>query len=161
MLIPVACEYFCRSWVWDHCSQQPDKESAKERASADLRRCDEALKRDPGRVSAWHDQGVSLAELERYDEAVESFDRALAIDSEYAEAWICRGDVLYSQQRYEDALAACLRACALEPENVCFMNGAGKTLTALHRYEESSTVPLRLLRTVCICGTIRGKLWPG
>ncbi len=59
----------------------------------------------------------ALLDLQRPDEALESFDRALKINPDYALALHGRGNTLRQLQRYEDALESYGRALEIKPDD--------------------------------------------
>ena len=59
---------------------------------------------DPTDVNAWNIRGADLANLQKYDEAIESYDKALELDPKYARVWNNRGLTLASQQKYDKAI---------------------------------------------------------
>jgi hypothetical protein len=44
---------------------------------------------------AWTNRGITLGELERYAEAVESYDKAIVLKPERFKDWGCRGEMRY------------------------------------------------------------------
>jgi len=55
-----------------------------------------------------------LNNLERYQEALESYDEALAIDQYYKDAWNNKGVALNNLERYQKALESYDEALAID-----------------------------------------------
>jgi Tfp pilus assembly protein PilF len=71
----------------------------------------------PDWSEAHSNYGVVLNELERYDEALESFERSLTINANGVAALYNRGNALLGLNRVQEALASYERAIALQPEH--------------------------------------------
>jgi tetratricopeptide (TPR) repeat protein len=82
-------------------------------------------------------QGNTLYELGRYEEAIEYYDRALAIDPSNIKALNDKGLSLYYSGRYEEAIEYSDRALAIDPNNVIALITKGLCLHKLERYEEA------------------------
>jgi tetratricopeptide (TPR) repeat protein len=54
----------------------------------------------------WFNKGVTLAGVERFDEALEAYDQALEIDPDYAEAWFDKGVALDGLGQHDEAKRA-------------------------------------------------------
>jgi tetratricopeptide (TPR) repeat protein len=100
--------------------------------------------RQPGDAEAWHNRGVILSELRRFEEAVDSFDKALAIRSS-AEAWTNRGAALLKLMRPEDALRSFDKALAIKPTFAGALYNRGNALMDLERYPDAVTAFDKLL----------------
>ncbi|MDE1872792.1 MAG: tetratricopeptide repeat protein, partial [Thaumarchaeota archaeon] len=50
----------------------------------------------------WNLNGVCLYNLERYDEALESFDKATSFDPNFANAWYNKGSLLLKMGRKKE-----------------------------------------------------------
>jgi len=70
----------------------------------------------PDLAEVLSNRGITLHELNRYDEALASYDRALVLQPDYATALNNRGINLYDLKRYDEALASYQRALALRPD---------------------------------------------
>ena len=73
-----------------------------------------ALKTDDAK--AWHNKGVTLAELGRYEEALTAYEEAIRIEPSYAKAWYNKSISLRSSGKYEEALKAKNEAIRLDPK---------------------------------------------
>ncbi|TRU61261.1 MAG: tetratricopeptide repeat protein [Microcystis aeruginosa Ma_QC_Ch_20071001_M135] len=98
---------------------------------------DQALEIKPDLHQAWHNRGIALDDLGRYEEAIASFDRALEIKPDDHQAWNGRGIALGNLGRYEQAIASCDRALEIKPDDHKAWNGRGIALDNLGRYEEA------------------------
>jgi tetratricopeptide (TPR) repeat protein len=85
----------------------------------------------------WVDQGLSLAALERFEEALASFDRAIALESRHAPAWSHKGNVLHRLGRSEEALVCYTEALGRNPQYGPAWREKGVCLTRLGRPEEA------------------------
>jgi tetratricopeptide (TPR) repeat protein len=61
-------------------------------------------------------RGVTLNELNRYEEALASYDKAISLKPDYHEAWMNRGVSFSKLNRYEEALVAYDKAISIEPD---------------------------------------------
>ena len=82
-------------------------------------------------------QGSTLVELRRYDEAQALFDKLLQLEPNYSQAWVKRGEVLLELQKYDEALKAFDEAVKLKSDYAPAWYGRGKVLEKLQRYEEA------------------------
>ncbi|MEG4984459.1 tetratricopeptide repeat protein [Microcoleus sp. BR0-C5] len=90
-----------------------------------------------GKARDWLEKGQCLQNLERYDEALESFERAIELDPNDLSALVLRGYVLYNLKRYDDALASFDRAIELEANYQSIWALRSYVLDNLKRYEEA------------------------
>ncbi|MEG4916696.1 tetratricopeptide repeat protein [Microcoleus sp. B7-D4] len=90
-----------------------------------------------GKARDWLEKGRCLDNLERYDEALESFDRAIELDPNDLSALVLRGYVLHKLKRYDEALASFDRAIELDANNHLAWAKRGYVLHKLKRYEEA------------------------
>ena len=98
---------------------------------------DQALRIEPGLVTALYNRGVTLCAMKRNEEALASYDCVLAIDPGDTAAWLNRGTLLADLGRPEDALAAVDRVLALDPHYAQAWNNRGIALQAQGRFEEA------------------------
>ncbi len=79
---------------------------------------DLALQADPGHAPARINRSLTLASLDRYDEALADLDAvAVAVDpATEPEVWANRGWILQEMARHEEALPRFARAIALRPD---------------------------------------------
>lgn len=70
---------------------------------------------DPKGASYWFNEGITLVEQGKYDDAIIAFDRAIEIDPQLAEAWSNKGNALVEQGMYDDAIIAFDKAIEINP----------------------------------------------
>lgn len=85
----------------------------------------------------WLNEGITLLNLKRYEEALAAFEQAIHLDPNLAVAYNRKGAALRGLNRYEEALVACERAIRLDPNYVQAYNAMGLTLHNLNRYEDA------------------------
>ncbi len=85
----------------------------------------------------WVDKGLSLAALERFEEAASSFDRAIALESRHAAAWSHKGNLLQRLGRSEEALVCYTEALGRNPRYAPAWRDKGVCLSHLGRPEEA------------------------
>ena len=96
-----------------------------------------ALKLNPGSPQALSNLGMTLAALNRDNEALATLDQALALAPDNYEALNNRGNVLLKLNRPAEALAAFERSAALEPRFLGARINRGNTLAQLGRFVEA------------------------
>ncbi|MEQ8961479.1 MAG: tetratricopeptide repeat protein [Coleofasciculus sp. C2-GNP5-27] len=65
----------------------------------------------------WFNQGVTLSELGRYEEALAHYDQAISLQPDFYQAWCNRGGVLNELGRNEEALINLDQAISLLPDS--------------------------------------------
>jgi serine/threonine protein kinase len=85
----------------------------------------------------WSNKGVSLSQLERYEEALACYERALDQKADLKEVWNNKGVALRALQRYPEALSSFEHALALDPSFALAGNNKGRTLECLGRRIEA------------------------
>jgi|JFJP01.1.fsa_nt_gi Tfp pilus assembly protein PilF len=91
-----------------------------------------------GQARDWLEKANCLHNLERYDEALESFDRAIELDPKDKLALVRRGDLLNNNlQRYEEALVSFDRAIEVDANYRPAWALRGNVLDNLKRYDEA------------------------
>ena len=85
----------------------------------------------------WFNEGNTLHELQKYEEAIASFDKAIAIKPDYYEAWHNRGVALSELQRYEEAIASYDKAIVIKPDYHETWDGRGFALGQSKKYMEA------------------------
>jgi predicted TPR repeat methyltransferase len=102
-----------------------------------LASCDKALQIDPRLLPALISRGNALHDLERNEEALESYDLALKINPNLPDNWVNRGTALHSLERYAEALTCFDKALAVNPNHARAWTNRGATLVKLSRREEA------------------------
>ncbi|MEG3909007.1 tetratricopeptide repeat protein, partial [Microcoleus sp. w2-18aC4] len=90
-----------------------------------------------GQAQDWLEKANCLHNLERYDEALESFDRAIDLEPKDWQAWMMQGGVFYKLERYEEALASFNKTIEIEPNSASLWYARSHVLKYLKRYEEA------------------------
>ncbi|MDD4454080.1 MAG: tetratricopeptide repeat protein [Candidatus Methanomethylophilaceae archaeon] len=121
---------------YDH-ALKIDPKYASHRVIGDLRLQHRALEIDPKYAYAWHNKGVALDDLGRYDEAISCYDRALEVDPKYAYAWNGKGNALKHLGRYDEAISCYDRALEVDPKYAYAWYNKGNALDDLGRYDEA------------------------
>ena len=71
---------------------------------------------NPGNSFAWHDKGVALRRLERYQEALEVLDKEIELDPGNSSAWQGKAEASYHLNLPTDALEAIDKALSHEKD---------------------------------------------
>ncbi len=87
-------------------------------------------------LQAWHNRGVILTRLARFQDAAASFEQALAITPN-AGSWDGHGSALHLQGRPEEALRSFDNALTLAPRFVPALCHRGSALADLKRYGDA------------------------
>ena len=87
-------------------------------------------------AEVWHNRGVILVELGRYEEALAAYDKATQINPQFAEAWNNKGGILDNLGMYEEALTAYDKATQINSQFAIAWNNKRVILFKLGRYED-------------------------
>ncbi|MEA5569658.1 tetratricopeptide repeat protein [Calothrix sp. UHCC 0171] len=87
--------------------------------------------------AALYKQANTLYDLQRYEDALNTYEQALEIRDDYADAWNGKGKALYELKKYQDALVAYDKSIQLQPGLFLAWRGRGFTLAKLERYQEA------------------------
>ena len=90
-----------------------------------------------GDAIAFNSLGNVCRNLNRFQEAIESYDKAVALSSDIAEIHYNRGLTLVDLMRYEEAVASFDRALALNPGFASALNDRGNAFCWLGRLDEA------------------------
>jgi tetratricopeptide (TPR) repeat protein len=127
-------------------------------AEAGLRR---ALRHDPRNRIAWHDLGMTLAQLERLDDAIGAFQAALTIGPDLA-TWMSLAYVLQAASRFSEAEVVLRQALDVDPDNALVIAELTGVLLRLERNDEAYTLASeaveRLPEHPAVVGTFVGAL---
>ncbi|MCX6680654.1 MAG: tetratricopeptide repeat protein [Methanothrix sp.] len=91
----------------------------------------------------WLENGNSLYEQGRYDEAVVSYDRSLLLNPQLDAAWFNKGNALYMQGNYDKALFVFDRAIEINPQDANAWICRGLTLKKLDRTLDANAAFIR------------------
>ena len=97
-------------------------------------------------TTIWHNKGIDLSDLGRYQEAIACFDKAIEINPRCTESWIGKGSILYKLGKYKEALICYDEAIKIEPENCNVLFNKGMALGKLHRYIDKFRCLLRVVK---------------
>jgi len=87
----------------------------------------------------WLEEGATLEDLQRYEEALVAYEQAIHLDPNEALAYFYKGETLNELRRYEEALTAYEQAIHLNPSEASSHKNKGIVLYNLQRYEEALT----------------------
>ena len=85
----------------------------------------------------WFDEGITLVQSGKYEEAIASYDQAIEIKPDCQDTWCNRGIALNDLGRYEEAIASYDRAIEIQPDSHQAWYNQGITLCYLGRYAEA------------------------
>ena len=92
----------------------------------------------------YYNEGVTLYNQKRYDEAIAKFDNALEIDPNYEKAkkllchsWCGKGDNLSEKGEYSEAITCYDKAIGIDPNDARAWNNKGVELSKLERSIEA------------------------
>jgi tetratricopeptide (TPR) repeat protein len=88
-------------------------------------------------ATALSQQGSTLFELQRYQDALAAYQQAVSISPDFAPGWSGQGKALNQLKKYEEALAAYDEAIQIQPDYVEAWSGRGFVLRNLQRYREA------------------------
>jgi tetratricopeptide (TPR) repeat protein len=78
---------------------------------------DLALDANPRHHGAWFQRGLTLGELQRFSESIESYRNAVEYKPDYVDAFINLGILFANQQRIREALYAFESVLEIDPQN--------------------------------------------
>ena len=113
--------------------------------------------RNSAKAADLYNQGQTLYESKRYQEALESYDRAVEILPNYEEAWLAQGDALQNLQRYREALNAYEQAIKIKPDYWSAWMGRAQVLEALGEYQQA----IAAFRAAIDIQSDRWQAWQG
>jgi tetratricopeptide (TPR) repeat protein len=91
----------------------------------------------PKHLAGNNERASTLAELQRYEEALSYVERALKINPEYAEAFLNKGNILAKLQKYDDAILAYKRTLSFRTRLFDAYLGCGNVFRELRRFDEA------------------------
>ncbi|MFL5592891.1 MAG: toll/interleukin-1 receptor domain-containing protein [Ktedonobacteraceae bacterium] len=119
----------------DQLSQQVPKTSPSQKQEQTK---DKELSSTPPKTrEQWEEEGNTLYDLKRYEEALSAHDQAIRLDPNYARAYYDKGFDLRDLKRYEEALSAFDQAIRLDPNDADAYYGKGITLERLGKKQEA------------------------
>ncbi len=94
---------------------------------------EEAILMNPSYKAAFLGKGITLMQMERFDESRIAFDKALELDENFAEAYANRGILNDRTGKYEDALRDYKKALQIKPS---LAEGPGWLWRFLHNVQK-------------------------
>jgi tetratricopeptide (TPR) repeat protein/predicted Ser/Thr protein kinase len=88
-------------------------------------------------ANGFYQQGQTLVELKRYEEALKAYQKAIEIKPDYIEAWTEKAKTLSQLKRDREALATYEQAIQVNPEYLAAWIGRGTVLDNLQRDKEA------------------------
>lgn len=85
----------------------------------------------------WYDEGATLYNLMRYEEALITLDQAIRLDPNFALAYSGKGATLDGLKRYEEAIAAYDQAIRVDPNFALAYYNKGSALYQLGKRREA------------------------
>ena len=92
---------------------------------------------EPQDSSDWYYRGVTLARMQRFEEALKAYERAVEADDCNGAAWHYLGITLARLGSHSDALAAYARALELDGRNAAIWINYAMSLTQLGRHAQA------------------------
>lgn len=109
-----------------------------------LEKSEEYVKSDPTNALAWNAKGYALNELEKHDEAIESYDQAIKLDSKCFLAMYNKANLLLRMDRddeaitlFGDALKVTDEIISNSPNDYVVWRTKGLILSDLDRYDNA------------------------
>jgi tetratricopeptide (TPR) repeat protein len=90
-----------------------------------------------GNAIDWAIRGCTLGDMDRHEEALESYEHAIGIEPDFAEVWNDYGAALWRLDRHEEALSSFDRAIQLSPHLAIAWHNRGVALGRLNQHEEA------------------------
>ncbi len=96
-----------------------------------------AVRLDDTKWRHFHNRGVTLATLAKFDEAIADFDQTIKMNPHYANAWFNRGELRYEKQQFEAAIQDYTQTIKLAPRDAAAYNSRGHAHYRLHHTREA------------------------
>ena len=98
-----------------------------------------SLALDARSATAWHNHGISLNRLERFEQALVSFRTSIALDPGVADVWCNLGLAYFGCQRFEQAHACFAQAITLDARHPASHINVGNALINLLKPDQALT----------------------
>lgn len=85
----------------------------------------------------WYENGSTLYDQSKYEEALECFNNATTIEPQYAEAWKKKGDTFFIQGNLDQAIQCYEEATRIDSQYAEAWYGEGHTLYEKGNYDEA------------------------
>lgn len=110
----------------------------------------------------WHDKGVELFALGKYEEAVVNYEKALEIDPYYFDAWLAKGNAFLNQGvLYNEALQCYNKALEIDSHSAIAWYNKGLALWYLNKLDDalkSEDAALKLDGTLSDAWNVKGSI---
>jgi tetratricopeptide (TPR) repeat protein len=106
-----------------------------------------AINLDDACWRAYHNRGISLAQMRDFDGAMKDFDKAIALNPNHADAYYNRGELKLGSHKYAEAIADYNQALKLNPNDAAAYTsrgharwGAGQHQAAVDDYNRAMRI---------------------
>lgn len=94
------------------------------------------IDKEPGRLPiAYHNRGIAMTAMARYDQAVADSSKAIALDHQYVDAYHNRGNAYAGKGEYDQAIADYLKAISLQPGNAVILSSLGLAYAGMGAFD--------------------------
>lgn len=135
---------FTQALQWVSYGKERERQQQYEAAIAIY---DQGLSQHPNDFRLWHERGLALAKLLRFEEARNSFDCAYRLRPTDGDLAHERGDTLLQLEQFEDAIASFNIYLKYHPNNAHVLADRGYALYRLGRFEAALQNLNRVLKT--------------
>ncbi len=104
-----------------------------------------AHQNDPSNPRTLLTYGMTLAKLQRYDEAIVILDVLLGSESDHVKAWLVRSDIRRQRRDWDGALQDVERALRLDPDHLKTLQAKAQILESMNRLEDAITIYTHIL----------------
>ncbi|WP_071189033.1 serine/threonine-protein kinase [Trichormus sp. NMC-1] len=84
-----------------------------------------------------YNQGNTLLQLHRYEEALGNYEKAVNVKANYVQGWYGQGKALFKLKKYQESLLSYDKAIQIQPDYLEAWAGRGFALASLQRYAEA------------------------
>jgi tetratricopeptide (TPR) repeat protein len=105
-----------------------------------VRKCDGLLQGDNNNIvhaKVWSNRGTALANLGKYQQAIECFDKAIEINPNDVNIWNSKGTALANLGKYQQAIECFDKAIEINPNDVNIWNSKGTAFHYLSKYQQA------------------------
>ncbi len=80
-----------------------------------LKTCDIIFTIDPNNINILNIAGITLSDMQEFDEAVKCYDKIICINPNIAGTWSNKANCLHALKKLDEALFCCNKALELDP----------------------------------------------
>ena len=105
-----------------------------------VRKCDGLLQGDNNNIvyaKVWSNRGVALANLGKYQQAIECFDKAIEINPNDVNIWNSKGTAFHYQSKYQQAIECFDKAIEINPNDADAWYNKGVALHYLTKHKDA------------------------